>query len=176
MAVRNPTDLLSAAPVGTVPPGRQAVAAARPQEPVKAEQSNGGAAEGAKMSGSTLTSPPAPSDTSLPSAGDAIVDSLKYTVSEPLVAVKQEMSESGEGASNGNASSAPPPVSSDAPSSSAPSTEPAPEPVKPEIKDESDSSDVSDDDDDIDTSSWSNSLMSLFNEVQRSLSLLSLSP
>lgn len=155
LTVRHP-----APPVSMVPPVPKAAVSVNQaqlqsaQLAKKEEEGNGSSAHGVQNGSQNASLPAGSNDASV-----APHDPLRYTITEPTPGVKAELTDAALGAgeeTQGDAAVA------------------AAEPVKPTIdatlavekKDsDSDSSDVSDDDD-VDTSTWTNSIMSLYEDVR----------
>lgn len=116
----------------------------------------------------------AANSSSAPAAAAAPTDALRYTVNEPTVIVKDEHAETSSATETANGNSAPAPAAvqpvngeAKAQTSASEATD-ASEAVKVKVEgdSDSDSSDVSDEEE-LDTSTWTNSLMSLYEEPVR---------
>lgn len=152
LTVRNPAPPVSTlpmAPKGTVPVNHSQIS--QHAQAKKEEEGNGNSTNGFSSS----SAPHADSALGSATLGAAAPsnDPLRYTVTEPLPAVKPELAD-GQ-VSNNEA------VANNVSEESKPSATPA---AKKDDSD-SDSSSVSDDDD-VDTSTWTNSIMSLYEDVR----------
>lgn len=154
LTVRNPVPASIMAPLNqkaVVAPAHVQVSQA--QHVKKDESGNGNAVNGSQHSMASSSHQALPHD-----ASSAPHDPLRYTVTEPTPAVKSELVD-GQVANNASAA----PTAGSSTSNASEDTKVAAEAKKEES--DSESSDVSDDDD-VDTSTWTNSLMSLYEDVR----------
>lgn len=152
LTVRNPAPPVSTLPMppkGIVPVNHAQLA--HHTQAKKEEDGNGNAING--FSASSAPHADSASTSAAPGAVPAPNDPLRYTVTEPTPTVKSELV---DGQVSGTEV-----LANNASEESKPSTTPAAK------KDDSDSESSSvSDDDDVDTSTWTNSIMSLYEDVR----------